>query len=325
MKQKNTLKKLIYTLLFVSGLCVGTYNAFALTDLSTSSLSAIECPPSSQCSLSYDIPEADDVLHKRGHAQRENLQYGNPLQVLVWNVYKGQKDGLLNDLAQLSQKMDLMILQESMLNDDFGNTFDQVEGMAWHTALSFYEDNVGTGVATGTRIAASQVDFIRSEAREPFIKTPKMIITANLPIEGNKNSLLVANIHGINFVSTASFKSHMDQLFERLSTHQGPIVLGGDFNTWNNGRKKYLLKKAEQERLIWLELASDKRKLVLDHLFVRNINVHQARLLTDYNTSDHLPLYLEMSLEKDRSPTFAYFPELDPLQSLLSIIPKRFN
>ena len=299
MNIKNKAKKISLYTLCVSALLLILTQTSAFANFSVDGYFSEGGPGNPINSSSYELPDPDEVLQRQGKAANNSIDPSESLRVLVWNVYKGQREKLLPDLTGFKQKVDLFLLQESMQTKNFEETFNQFSKLAWHTAISFYDDAKGTGVTTGTRFKSSSVEYIRSHAREPFIKTPKMIITLNIPIKNHTETMLIANIHGINFVGTKAFESHMDQLFKKISAHSGPIILGGDFNTWNSQRMDYLLNKAKQEQLLWLELENDTRKLTLDHLFARDVSVKTAAVLNRINSSDHYPLYLDVKVNTD--------------------------
>ncbi|MCB0341114.1 MAG: endonuclease/exonuclease/phosphatase family protein [Pseudobdellovibrionaceae bacterium] len=244
----------------------------------------------------YDIPPDEEVLREDGPAVAQLLEKSASLKIFVWNVYKGQRDRLLPDLQVYSEASDFVLLQETLTSTSFTNAFNRVNGMAWHSAISFFDEKVGTGVSTGSRFAISSLKFLRSEPREPIINTPKMVLLAEYPIEGEREPLLVANIHGINFVANSDFKKQIRQLFNELAQHRGPILLGGDFNTWNADRRKFLVKMTQSQDLVHVTWPRDHRFFELDHIFVRGLDVKRSHILDYVDSSDHEPLFIEAKL-----------------------------
>ena len=54
--------------------------------------------------------------------------------------------------------------------------------------------------------------------------------------DGNQ-VVMVANVHLINYTLAVShFRAQLRQLAKILSKHQGPLIVSGDFNTWNDER-----------------------------------------------------------------------------------------
>ena len=97
-----------------------------------------------------------------------------------------------------------------------------------------------TGVTTASKVSANSVDnppdFVRSQPREPFSRTPKMALISQYPIAGSADQLMVVNVHSINFVVTSKFETQLQQIEEAISSHRGPLLLAGDFNTWISSR-----------------------------------------------------------------------------------------
>jgi endonuclease/exonuclease/phosphatase (EEP) superfamily protein YafD len=111
-------------------------------------------------------------------------------------------------------------------------------------------------------------------------------------------SLLVVNAHIINFVSFEKFKSHLDQVFNTLKHHDGPILMAGDFNTWNSKRLKYF---NQLTRLFLLNEVKMKRQPKLkhlfqhlDHIYCRGLTVVDSHVHTHINSSDHYPISLSL-------------------------------
>lgn len=223
---------------------------------------------------------------------------GPNIEVLLWNVFKCKKKGWQDDFTTLSHDKDLILLQEAILNTPFDSHFNQSSQHQWLMARSFrnVKTNIETGVKTGSTVAATQHSFSASIHSEPFSKTKKMALAAVYPLNTSGQSLLVVNSHLINFVSFAKFKSHLSQVFQTLEHHEGPILLAGDFNTWNNKRLKYFNQLALSFCLAEVKMLR-KPKLShllqhLDHVYYRGLEVVDAQVHTDIHTSDHYPISL---------------------------------
>src|SRR5690606_1151818 len=84
-----------------------------------------------------------------------------------------------------------------------------------------------------SRFAAISSLPVRSLEKEPILRTSKMILLTEYKIKDSAETLMVANIHGLNFVPNWKFQVQLAQLEMELKKHRGPIILGGDFNTHN--------------------------------------------------------------------------------------------
>lgn len=61
-----------------------------------------------------------------------------------------------------------------------------------------------------------------------------MSLCSYYKINGSKESLLVINTHVVNFATTEAFRTFIGELLQVIREHQGPLILGGDFNTWES-------------------------------------------------------------------------------------------
>jgi endonuclease/exonuclease/phosphatase (EEP) superfamily protein YafD len=102
--------------------------------------------------------------------------------------------------------------------------------------------------------------------------------------------------HVLNFVTTAAFTASLYEIAERISKFEGPVVLAGDFNTWNF--KRYMIMKTifRDLKLEHVDLENDGRILKLDHIFVRGFDVLQAHVHHTVVSSDHFPLEIKLKL-----------------------------
>jgi len=243
---------------------------------------------------------AVESLKIMGNASEQAL--GPNIEVLVWNVFKCRKSGWQEDFITLISNKNLILLQEAILNSPFDMNFKKSSQYQWIMARSFKElkTNIETGVKTGSTVATKKHYFSASKHSEPFSKTKKMLLATVYPLHSLEQSLLVVNSHIINFVSFAKFKSHLDQVFQTLQHHDGPILLAGDFNTWNGKRLRYFNQLA---KLFYLEEVKMLRQprlnhlfQHLDHIYCRGLKVVDASVHTDIQSSDHYPISLSLRI-----------------------------
>ncbi|GAC15842.1 endonuclease/exonuclease/phosphatase family protein [Aliiglaciecola lipolytica] len=246
---------------------------------------------------------AIEALKIMGNAPKQDL--GPHIEVLLWNVFKCKRLGWQDDFERLIHSKDLILLQEAVLNSPFDRYFTQSKQYQWIMARSFKHlpSNIETGVKTGSVVAASKHYFSASEHSEPFTKTKKMLLATAFPLNGQKQSLLVVNSHLINFVSFKKFKAHLDQIFETLENHDGPVLLAGDFNTWNTKRSNYFCAIARTFALEEVVLTRKTRLnhffRHLDHIYCRGLKVVEAQVHTHIHSSDHFPISLTVSTTVD--------------------------
>lgn len=248
----------------------------------------------------YCVVESLKIM---GNASKQAI--GPDIKVLLWNVFKCKRKGWQNDFISLIDNKDLILLQEAIFNSPFDDLFNKSSQHQWIMACSFknIRSNIETGVKTGSSVEASKHFFSASAHSEPITKTKKMLLVTEYPLENAtgsylEKSLLVINTHMINFVSLEKFRSHLDQAFQTLEHHNGPVLLAGDFNTWNGKRMKYFDELAMASSLKEVKMMRQPRlnHLLrhLDHIYCRGLSVVDVHVHTDIHSSDHYPISLSL-------------------------------
>jgi endonuclease/exonuclease/phosphatase (EEP) superfamily protein YafD len=257
---------------------------FLLSTLSTTVVIADE-----DCNFACkSIPAMKDVMRAFGTATEASLPTEN-LNILVWNLYKGRKEGLQEDLLNLSKDADLVFTQEFLDNA----TFRKQDQFKWTMATQFIwdEGSTPTGCSLGAKVEPSYQGFTRTVDKEPFVKTPKVQVVAKYPLVGRDDSLLAISIHGILMRKTAALERQLNQVAEIVDAHKGPVIYAGDFNTRNKDRKKMVN--------AWMAKRGFKSaiSLDLDHIYVRGLKVISAKELNKIESSDHPPLIATLVVE----------------------------
>ena len=233
--------------------------------------------------LNMQCDKADDLVPKLA-ASRFHL--------ITWNVHKGQDTGWQEDLARLSKQADFVLLQEATQHQNL-STFS--------TALfvsSFSFKDLLSGVKTFTQTQPEW--YCGGGVAEPLIQIPKVASVMSFPLEKDA-SLLLINVHLINFEwGISAYQAQLEQLFSLIENHQGPIIMAGDFNAWNEERLNLVNNLIKKYRLDSVALSQDERVRFLgyplDYIFTRGVKVISAtsEMVT---SSDHNPLLMEFELE----------------------------
>jgi endonuclease/exonuclease/phosphatase (EEP) superfamily protein YafD len=218
------------------------------------------------------------------------------ISVLLWNVAKGRRAGWEEDLRRLAAGKDLVLLQEAVLSD----AMRQAIGAGWNDFSPGYRTAVYTsGVWTASAAAALAACSV--ESREPLLRTPKMALIVEYPLAGRDDTLLVANLHAVNFaLGLSDFKGQLEEVAALLAVHEGPVLLAGDFNTWSRRRYDLLAGIAGELGLRPADYSSDYRLRAfgwpLDHIFYRGMEL-LASGSERVRTSDHNPVVAELTLD----------------------------
>ena len=233
--------------------------------------------------LNMQCDKADDLVPKLA-ASRFHL--------ITWNVHKGQDTGWQEDLERLSKQADFVLLQEATQHQNL-STFS--------TALfvsSFSFNELLSGVKTFTQTQPEW--YCGGGVAEPIIQIPKVASVMNLPLEKG-NSLLLINVHLINFEwGISAYQAQLEQLFSFVENHQGPIIMAGDFNAWNEERLNLVNNLIQKYGLDSVVLSQDERVRFLgyplDYIFTRGVKVVSvtSEVVT---SSDHNPLLMTFELE----------------------------
>lgn len=244
----------------------------------------------------FRIPGDDDSLISFGESRSRRFAAPH-LRVLVWNVWKGRKGAAWRrDFQALSADRDLILLQEAVTAPEMSSLFHSGGEHEWHMAASFqWRQTHMTGVITGALASPLSKRFLRGTERELFLWTPKVSLGTHYDIEG-RGSLLVINTHVVNFTTTSAFVNFVRELLTLIESHQGPVLLAGDFNTWSVRRWLSLCNILIAIGLQPVDFHADPRVMKLDHVFIRGLRVVEACVRGDVRSSDHFPLLAEFEV-----------------------------
>ena len=234
--------------------------------------------------------------------QASQTALGKTITILVWNVYKTRKSGWYDDFLILIRNKDLILLQESVLNNHDNSIFGKDRRFEWIMACShkYRLSQVITGLKTGCVAKSCAHEFLHSPDKEPILNTSKLMLTTSFHLGNSLKQLLVLNVHAINFVNLKKYTRHINQILSVIRLHSGPIILAGDFNCWNDARLEFLFERIKNEGLTTVALDRETRwnhlNRHLDHIFYRDLHLIQAETLSFINTSDHYPIVAEFEV-----------------------------
>lgn len=221
------------------------------------------------------------------------------ISVVNWNIQKGRNTEWVRDLHEIGARPDLLILQEASART--GVWRDLVPGHHESFAEGFGPDWSPSGVMTVS--AAAPLTECELVAHEPWFGTRKATLVTEYALSGTDRTLLVVNIHGINFaLGTSDLKNQFAQAQAVIEAHDGPVVFSGDFNTWRSERAKALEEMLAGHGLTALDFDVDHRKRffgwALDHIYVRGLYSEFATTLQS-DASDHNPMTVRLRLAEE--------------------------
>ncbi|MGB6289295.1 MAG: endonuclease/exonuclease/phosphatase family protein [Desulfobulbales bacterium] len=221
-------------------------------------------------------------------------------RVLNWNSYKGSNTIWQEELERLSSLSDLVLLQEGYLTDDLQDLLNKKQ-YSWDIAKAFTYKEIYTGVLTASKV---KPDFLCSfRASEPLSGIPKTVLITRYPLSGTDEFLVIANIHMINFsFDLADYRTQLEKAVEVVSQHRGPLIISGDFNSWNKKRRKLLADIMQELGAEEVVFDTDQRSTFMgqrvDHIFYRKLVPLEA-LTEKVTTSDHNPMLVTFRLADD--------------------------
>lgn len=155
------------------------------------------------------------------------------------------------------------------------------------------------GVMSAFKSSCEDELCLLSKKRELKYATHKVSLITHHKISEDK-TLLVVNLHAINFVHNRDFKNELDHLYVSIRNHRGAMIVAGDFNTWNLKRSHLLKEFTENLSLKKVEFSDEKhlKKIFtnsIDHIFYRELNVTYSEVIDSKKISDHNPIIAKFS------------------------------
>lgn len=150
------------------------------------------------------------------------------------------------------------------------------------------------GVVTASSSIITPTRQFLTQSREFGWTTHKTaLITQHLL--SNNQTLTHVNIHAINFVTNTTFYRELNKVWQYLEHVSGPIILSGDFNTWNAKRALNLMNAVDKLHLKTVAFPDHKPiKTMLRHpidfIFYRDLILKESEAIPIKTISDHNPI-----------------------------------
>lgn len=218
------------------------------------------------------------------------------IRLVSWNMQKKSIPNWRADYSRLTDGRNLILIQEASLRTDTVSDLPAVPH--WSFAPGYRTDDSITGVLTLSSVQPlARCSFV---TMEPLLRTPKATSITQFALQDRAETLLVVNVHAINFsLGLSTYERQMGQIVDALEGHQGPIILSGDLNTWGAARTQAIDAMAEELELSAVEFSDDNRTRVfglpLDHIFVRGLSATSSDSSV-VTSSDHNPLTVTLSM-----------------------------
>jgi endonuclease/exonuclease/phosphatase (EEP) superfamily protein YafD len=218
------------------------------------------------------------------------------IHVFNWNIQKGKRKGWQYDLASMAHDKDLILIQEAAMHAELVAVSQKAN--YWSFAPGYTNKRLQTGVMTmSSRQPMMHCSLV---TWEPWLGTPKATNVTEFALTGTEDTLMVVNIHAVNFtLGLEAFRQQIQQVHALLDIHQGPVIFSGDFNTWRRERLQMLELMLGSLGMGSLAFDTDRRKKVfgqhLDHIYTRDLHVIRADT-QKVRSSDHNPMSVTFSI-----------------------------
>ncbi len=222
------------------------------------------------------------------------------IALLNWNIYKGNSEGWQKDLSSFAHSHDVMTIQEAHLDDELSGLL-QLNDFNWVMNTAFHLNGAATGVMTVAKTNA--IGSCGFQNNEPIIRVPKATLVSYYNIDGHSSKLLVANIHGINFtLGVTAYREQLEQLFDSIQHHDGPMIVAGDFNSWSDDRMAEVMQLTDKLSLSSLDYPVNNKTHIfgnaIDHVFYRQLQP-VSKKVWQVSSSDHNPISVTFKLKPE--------------------------
>ena len=233
-------------------------------------------------------------------------ELNNTFGLLSWNIHK--ESGRLRFERDFMDIIDayspeFVLLQEFQTFSVISPALNENCGKGYIFARNFHYQGreLSSGLLICSDAAPDEYFAMLSEAKEPFAGTPKIALIVRYKIKNSADTLLLINIHCINFMpGTKEYEAQLESIAEIAKCHRGPLIWAGDFNSWSAEREKVLLTVTAELELSEVNFGWEEKRVKsffehrLDRIFYnRYLSVvsGSADVLEQYASSDHRALY----------------------------------
>ena len=244
------------------------------------------------------VAESCDLAAIKSEVKYPDRQLAaDEFSVLSWNIHKGSNDRFHSDLSNYGRDIDILLLQEAALNNTM-ETWLGLDIKNWLLAVAFEKQGTKIGIMAASK--APPLSYCAFQEPEPLLVVPKMMLVSTYPLSGSSRRLLVVNVHMVNFTITSEVvRKQLSEIGEIIKKHDGPVIVAGDFNTWNNDRQKVVDDAMHNLNLEPVTFDPDHRTLFMsravDSIFYRGLEV-LGSFTHVVESSDHNPLEVRFAL-----------------------------
>jgi len=248
-----------------------------------------------------------------GNTYTKKILKDSTIVILNWNIHKESNlPKFQKELFLFMKKVDpnFLTFQEFLLKDNIQQNLKKETNVGWEFSPNIFidDENAYSGVATASKVKPIYSKSYLSRGKEPFTNTPKVFLLTEYPIKNTNHTLIIINIHAINFkLSDKYFKLQIMNLMSTISKHIGPVIISGDFNTWKKSRIKFLKDQTREHNLLEVQFGNKDNEVKttfgnkLDYMFYSKkylkLVKNSQKIIQTFKSSDHKALYAEFLLK----------------------------
>lgn len=218
--------------------------------------------------------------------------------LLCWNVNKRRGSVPYRRLFERWRQewnLELLCLQEARVRHEVPFL---LEGFACYCAANLRTAQRYYGVLNASVSRPLDSKAFLSEGREGFIGPHKSFLLQHYRLASG-STLLLLNVHGINFRENGQYDRELKRMQTLLMHHRGPMIVTGDFNGWNPGRQRRLARFSETLGLKRLDCSHGGVKRFfrhpLDMVLYRKLDFQRFDVPLLPDLSDHNPILVEFT------------------------------
>lgn len=225
----------------------------------------------------------------------------NRFTLLCWNTAKlTLKSSYKESIRSLIEDNDVDILLLQEVKKRLATEFD-ISDYSYILSPNIETRRHVYGVLSAFKTSCQDEISLLTKKREISYATHKVtLITKHKTYSGEE--LMIVNIHAINFVKNSDFYNELHNIKTIIKFHKGPIIVAGDFNTWNVKRVNYLKEFTNDLSLKEVDFGDNTaiKKVFsysLDYIFYRGIELTDSKVIDTKNISDHNPIIATFELK----------------------------
>ena len=240
-----------------------------------------------------------------GHYAESEPQFDSDLKVVNWNIsFSKRVDEAIQALKGVEelQDADILLLQEMETEgvDQIARNlgYDYVYYPA--SVHSRHGNDFGEAILSKWPIVQHAKVILPNTV--PAINPTRIAVRAEIFVDGIQVNVYNTHLETIWMLQKKG-NTQVDYLADQVEGDGDSVVLGGDFNTWNQGSIDYLEARLGQSGMKRVSARTGYTftyhglKLTLDHMFAQGVSNYDSGVWRETNVSDHFPLWAVLQLQ----------------------------